>query len=112
MKPPETGPIYGVPLIETLPLGTNGGMLQRMPSRADLQDIRQMCERACAGYEVLLSHYRAKCERVAQLEEVSRILTRCPACHHTTIVNNDGRLLCTLLGCPDPTLIHRQGELT
>lgn len=68
MKFPETGPIYGVPLLETLPLGTNGGMLQQMPTRQDLQDVRQFCERACAGYEVLLSHYRAKCERVSDLE--------------------------------------------
>jgi len=70
----QTGPIYGVPLIDTLPLGLNGGMLQQMPSRADLSDVRQVCERVAAGYEVLLSHYRAKSFRVAELEsEVMRL---------------------------------------
>ena len=39
-----------------------------------------------------------------------RIHTRCPACHFSTIVVNNGRLLCTWHECPDPTLIHRLGE--
>lgn len=53
----ESGPVYGVRLIDTLPLG-NGPMLQAMPTRQDLIDARSMSERAVAGYEVLLSHYR------------------------------------------------------
>ena len=39
-----------------------------------------------------------------------RITTRCPACHFTTLVINCGQLICTWHKCPDPTLIHRQGE--
>jgi hypothetical protein len=74
MQIPEVGPIYNVPLIETLPLGSNGGMLQQMPNRQDLEDVRQMSERVVAGYEVLLNHYRAKCMKVAELEsEVIRL---------------------------------------
>jgi hypothetical protein len=41
---------------------------------------------------------------------VPRIYTRCPACHNTTLTINDGRLLCTWHGCPDPTMIDRIGE--
>jgi len=74
MSNPETGPLFGVPLIATLPLRANGRMVQVMPSRADLCDVRQVCERVAAGYEVLLSHYRVKCFRVAELEsEVMRL---------------------------------------
>lgn len=74
----ETGPIYGVPLIQSLPLGMNGGMLQQMPSRADLVVIgcgeKGSGQRVVAGYEVLLSHYRANAFRVAELEsEVIRL---------------------------------------
>lgn len=52
----ETGPVYGVPLIDTLPLGT-GGMLQQMPSRHDLEECQKRHQRVVAGYEVLLAHY-------------------------------------------------------
>jgi len=64
----EVGPIYGVPLIRTLLLGVNGGMVQQMPSRSDLVDVRQVSERVAAGYEVLLSHYRQKCVEIAELK--------------------------------------------
>ncbi len=59
----ERGPIYGVELLEFLPL--DGGMLQQLPSRDDLESIRDLRngERIVAGYEVLLEHYRrAKAE--------------------------------------------------
>lgn len=52
----ETGPIYNVPLIDTLPLGY-GGMWQQLPSRQDLEDVRTMSQRTVAGYEVLMKHY-------------------------------------------------------
>ena len=55
MSKKEVGPIYGVPLIGTLKL--NGGMMQAMPSRQDLQRVRQISDRAVAGYEVLLTKY-------------------------------------------------------
>ena len=74
MNTPELGPIDGVPLIPSLPINSNGGMLQAMPSRADLSDVREVNHRVAAGYEVLLSHYREKCFRVAELEsEVMRL---------------------------------------
>ena len=53
----ETGPIYGTPLINTLPLGT-GGMLQACPSRADLEQVATVNERTAAAYEVLLWHWQ------------------------------------------------------
>jgi len=64
MEPPvpwasmKRGPIYGVELLDSLPL--DGGMLQQLPSRDDLESIRDLRngERIVAGYEVLLEHYR------------------------------------------------------
>ena len=55
----ETGPIYNVPLIEILPLRI-GGMTQAMPSRRDLENMREVCggQRVVAGYEVLLFEWR------------------------------------------------------
>ena len=63
----ETGPIYGVELIKSLPLG-GGSMKQAMPSRADLEQVRKISERTAAGYEVLLDHYQS-------------ILEHCPSVH-------------------------------
>lgn len=51
----EYGPAYGVPLIDVLPL--NGNMMQKMPSREDLEQVRLVNERVVAGYEILLWHY-------------------------------------------------------
>jgi len=51
----EKGPIYGVELIDDLPL--NGGMRQAMPSRRELEQVAEDNERVVAGYEVLLAHY-------------------------------------------------------
>lgn len=52
----ELGPIYGVKLLSTLPIGS-GQMTQQMASRQDLQDVLQMSQRVVAAYEILLSHY-------------------------------------------------------
>lgn len=52
------GPIYGVDLIDELPLGKNGGMTQSMPNADDLRAIAQDHTRVVAGYEVLLDHYQ------------------------------------------------------
>jgi len=54
----EVGPVYGVPLIKTMPLGS-GPMQQQMPTRRDLHYVKQWSERVVAGYEVLLAHYYA-----------------------------------------------------
>lgn len=73
VKPNETGPIYGVKLIDTLPLGT-GGMLQELPNRDDLEYVRKHSLRTVAGYEVLLRHYKNAIQRVDELEsEVIRL---------------------------------------
>jgi hypothetical protein len=69
VKRPEVGPIYGVVLIDKLSIGINGGMMQQMPSRDDLQSVRQVSERTVAGFEVLTSHYNAKVYSESQLLE-------------------------------------------
>jgi len=56
----EHGPIYGVELLDSLPL--DGGMLQALPSQLDLEAVLKtgrLCgSRIVGGYEVLLEHYR------------------------------------------------------
>ena len=59
----DSGPVYGVRLIKSLPI-VNTSMRQAMPSKDDLQLARPYSERTVAGYEVLLSHYRAAMEVV------------------------------------------------
>lgn len=53
----EFGPVYGVALIDTLPLGETGGMCQAMPNREDLEHVAKRNTRVAAGYEILLGHY-------------------------------------------------------
>lgn len=56
----EYGPIYGVELIDSLPIG--GGIRQALPSRKDLTILTESklsgAGRVAAGYEVLLAHYQ------------------------------------------------------
>jgi hypothetical protein len=71
----EVGPVYGVDLIKTLPLGS-GGMLQAMPSCDDLNNVVESgvggCGRVVAGYEVLLSHYHRLVKEVAESRAVEK----------------------------------------
>ncbi len=62
----ETGPVYDVPLIDSLPL-TPSWMRQAMPSRQDLEQVRKVNERTAAGYEVLLAHYRRLLDEVEDM---------------------------------------------
>ena len=40
-----------------------------------------------------------------------RIATKCPACHSSTLMIGDGNwLVCSLIGCPDPTRINSVGD--
>lgn len=71
MSRQETGPIYGVPLIDSLPLDSNCGMLQAMPKRSDLEDVQTLSVRTVAGYEVLLSHYLKNQQALAQVFELA-----------------------------------------
>ena len=48
----DTGPIYGVPLIRSLSI--SGGMIQAMPSRQVLNEVRSINEKVVAGYEVAI----------------------------------------------------------
>jgi hypothetical protein len=68
----ELGPVYGVELLDTLPL--NGGtMRQALPSRSDLEGIQNYRQglRVVAGYEVLMEHYHRA------ISEVERLRTFC-----------------------------------
>ena len=67
----QSGPVYGVRLIDSLPLGKSG-MTQAMPSRRDLQDVMKTSIRTVAGYEVLLNHYRDRCEEAERLKGLIR----------------------------------------
>ena len=71
MSDVEKGPVYGVELIKSLQIGS-GNMLQALPTRQDLLRVRQISERAVAGFEVLTDHYRHKCEEVERLKNVIR----------------------------------------
>lgn len=69
------GPIYGVSLFDSMPLGT-GGMLQQMASERDLKDIIHKSSsgtRVAAAYEVLTDQVikgnAAKAEMIAALTE-------------------------------------------
>lgn len=68
----ETGPIYGVPLIEFLTLSET--LRQAMPSRADLEDSRLLgSDRLAAGYEVLLAHCHRVCD---ERDSLKRLLSK------------------------------------
>lgn len=61
------GPCYGVELLDKLPLG-GGGMKQALPTRSDLERVREISERTAAGYEVLLDHYYDRRDEVDSLK--------------------------------------------
>ena len=63
------GPVYGVKLLGDLPLG-KGGMLQAMPSRADLVAVKKISMRTAAGFEVLTDHYTKKTIEVERLKDL------------------------------------------
>ena len=66
----ENGPIYGVELIESLPI-PGIGMSQAMPGRDELARVSHNgFERTAAAYEVLLAHWRARGEEIERLEAI------------------------------------------
>lgn len=67
----DSGPVYGVRLIDSLPLG-KGGMRQAMPTRRDLKQVQELSTRTVAGYEVLLDHYRNRGEEIDRLKGLIR----------------------------------------
>lgn len=78
MSENELGPIYNVPLLDSLPLNYGSDdMLQQLPSRADLMGVipYRQGQRVVAGYEVLLNHWRdQKAERDAIRKAFAPIL--------------------------------------
>lgn len=77
----QAGPIYGVTLIDSLPIG---GMRQAMPSRSDLDQVRQVNERTVAGFEVLLSTYK-RAARVIDYLDDPRVLCKIPQPHRIAL---------------------------
>jgi hypothetical protein len=65
----ETGPIYGIELIPSLPL--DGGMYQALPNRRDLVRTRLRLDndRVAAGFEVLTEHYRRAMAEIERLQK-------------------------------------------
>lgn len=66
----EFGPVYGVRLIDSLPIGSS--MQQAMPTRDDLIRANKVAERVVAGYEVLLATYQQMCSEKTKLESMLR----------------------------------------
>lgn len=66
----EKGPIYGAPLIESLPIG--GACSQAMPARDELVKVAKISQRTVAAYEILTKHYLAFAEGVTTKNEVNR----------------------------------------
>ena len=67
-KTEELGPVYGVPLIDSMPINALG-WTQAMPSRDNLERVRKVAggERTVAGYEALLAHLWSIMEDVPTL---------------------------------------------
>lgn len=85
----EKGLIYGVELIEDLPLGT-GPMKQAMPSRDDLERVMERNQRTVAGYEVLLAHYQDLRTRFSILHEMAdRLRIELKSCVKASRRNDD-----------------------
>jgi hypothetical protein len=61
------GPIYGVELLDALPL--DGGMMQAMPNWRDLEQTREHNDRVAAGFEVLTEHYRRQAAEIERLRD-------------------------------------------
>lgn len=65
------GPVYGVRLIDSLPIGT-GSMRQAMPDARDLALANdRVGTRVAAGFEVLLDHYRRVCDLNDELRRLA-----------------------------------------
>ena len=68
----EKGPAYGVELVDVVPMnyGQTGGMRQALPSRADLEGIRnyRQGQRVVAGYEVILNQWRQQAAEIERLQ--------------------------------------------
>ena len=67
----QCGPIYGVELVDELPIGKSG-MFQCMPGRNELKRVMRVSQRTVAAYEVLTSHYLREREEVERLKAVIR----------------------------------------
>ena len=82
----EKGPIYGVELIDVLPLGS-GSMKQAMPSRMDLNRALKVNQRTVAGYEVLLASWRDLLTACKDVVHTMRALTQGQDSNHQALAN-------------------------
>lgn len=75
------GPVYSVPLIDTLPLNpaNPNGMLQQMASRDELQlVVERVGERVAAAYEILLHYWRIQHGEIERLKRVMEAVASMP----------------------------------
>lgn len=84
------GPLYAVPLLDTLPLG---GMLQALPTKADLECTLRVPfgHRMVAGYETVLIHYQGLRQAI---DDGGFDLSACGCCGATVICIPDGLPMC------------------
>lgn len=68
------GPVYGVPLLESLPLG-KCGMEQALPRRDELAQVYKCFPRVACGYEALLAHYHELVQEKANVDSMLEELT-------------------------------------
>lgn len=67
----KAGPLYGVELLESLPIG-NAGWSQAMPGREELARVAKISSRTVAAYEVLTAQYlrlKAESEKLESVRE-------------------------------------------
>ena len=94
-KANERGPIYGVELIESLPLkyGEPTGLRQAMPSRSDLRSVRDYRARIVGGYEVLLNHWREQAKEIAVLQAIVDKPPKCWRLDESGVLRHDVPLI-------------------
>jgi len=71
----QIGPVYSCVLLSQLPMTYRGKsnqgieLIQAMPGREELKQVRKISERTVAAYEVLTSHHHAMRSHISQLEK-------------------------------------------
>lgn len=63
-KSSETGPVYGVQLLESVPIGLTS-FYQRCPNRKELEEVKKISEPTVAAFEVLTGHYYRHLHEIA-----------------------------------------------
>lgn len=92
----EKGPIYGVELLETLPLGP-GGFRQQMASLDDLKAIAKKHPRIVAAYEILTASFQGMLAERNEAREAAKecwLSVSCATVHHRKQEQHTGSSEC------------------